>query len=186
MTDSTVTSMTELCTLPQGELDLIPGPRPHQSGLLGNGSVGTGGILSTWGGAVVQDSEDNSTWHMFAAAMLGGKSKSARPQPAEPGRHASALWNHARSGWISRLCSLAATYRLRVTTRPRTSLKQVLHRTKRRRGRSEGDNKLGEAALLIPPSPAHCTSSYLEGIVSIASKSLSLSAGPFDVLPNQQ
>lgn len=64
--------------LPQGELDLIPGPRPHQSGLLGNGSVGTGAILSTWGGAVVQDSEDNSTWHMFAAAMLGGKSQRAR------------------------------------------------------------------------------------------------------------
>jgi hypothetical protein len=87
---TTVTSMTEclLALLPQGELDLIPGPRPHESGLLGNGSAGIGGILSTWGGAVVQDSEDNSTWHMFAAAMLGGKSKSARPHSAELRRQA--------------------------------------------------------------------------------------------------
>ena len=38
----------------------------------GHGSVETGGVSDTWGGAVVQDHDDNSTWHMFAAAMLGG------------------------------------------------------------------------------------------------------------------
>jgi len=56
----------------QGELDIIPGPRPPDSGLLLNGSAATRGILSTWGGAIVQDNEDNNTWHMYAAAMLGG------------------------------------------------------------------------------------------------------------------
>jgi iduronate 2-sulfatase len=54
-----------------GALDLIPGPPPQQAGLLGNGSAATGGILSTWGGAVVQGREDKK-YHMWAAAMLGG------------------------------------------------------------------------------------------------------------------
>ena len=81
-----MTSTTEcLALLPQGELDLIPGPRPHESGLLGNGSAATGGVLSTWGGAVVQDSEDNSIWHMFAAAMLGGKRARAYNLPNRAG-----------------------------------------------------------------------------------------------------
>ena len=65
-----------------GALDVVPGPPPHLSGLLGNGSASTGGVLSTWGGAVVQGTgtrgggggggTDSGKWHMFAAAMLGG------------------------------------------------------------------------------------------------------------------
>eukprot|EP01050_Picozoa_sp_SAG11_P004927 SAG11_NODE_328_length_10690_cov_25.464357_4_plen_928_part_00 len=50
-----------------GKLDLIAGPPPHESGLLGNGSIN--GVLSSWGGSIV--GPDDGQWHMFAAAMLG-------------------------------------------------------------------------------------------------------------------